>query len=247
MKRTRSKFYRRITVGNVIPFEQNRALGINVFIGISRPISLAVDLSSRVCDFASATLAVFVIYLIKQTFSDVEDINFISDIVTEKAPIEAAGYPHDKLGHVETNERNQLPSAQGEMFFLPPTARHAALCWLPDFIKKLSETFSLCSVSSVSGISCADYEATEKTEVEFSRTHFEVLEKNEINRLANGHSLRNNSAYFSTQKCFWSTKDNTKGKPKTGKANWLHYFFRYRAGAHPKRRSKIRTRDTESH
>ena len=37
-----------------------------------------------------------------------------TDIASEKAPAEAANFPHDNLKHVETKETNALPSSAGK-------------------------------------------------------------------------------------------------------------------------------------
>lgn len=38
---------------------------------------------------------------------------YFTDIATEKAPQEAAGFDQEKLKHVETVEKSALPSSQG--------------------------------------------------------------------------------------------------------------------------------------
>lgn len=45
-------------------------------------------------------------------------INFCSvlDIAIEKAPQEAASYDHEKLKHVDAEEKNVLPTSSGALF-----------------------------------------------------------------------------------------------------------------------------------
>ena len=53
-----------------------------------------------------------------------------SDIAVEKTPLEAANYPHEKLEHVETTEKDRLPSAHGRFPTRNLTTAPAKLLWL---------------------------------------------------------------------------------------------------------------------
>ena len=43
---------------------------------------------------------------------------YVSDIAVERAPSDAANFEHAKLNHVETNEKQALPSQQGVWYLL---------------------------------------------------------------------------------------------------------------------------------